>query len=58
MTLKISMQQLSSELTGITRRDPNLWQNEFIWEAVRNDGTPFRWKYLGIMRIIIILMEN
>ncbi|PKK63366.1 hypothetical protein RhiirC2_787637 [Rhizophagus irregularis] len=40
MALKISMQQLSSELTGITKRELNLWQKEFE-----------RKKFLGILTI-------
>ena len=45
MALKIFMQQLSSELIGIIRREKQ------VWEAMRNDGTPDRKRFLGILPI-------
>ena len=40
--LRISMRQLSSKLIGITRRDPNLWQNGFgrRWVCAPNFPDP------------------
>ncbi|CAG8750792.1 5313_t:CDS:2, partial [Dentiscutata erythropus] len=45
--LKSVSVQLSSELTGIMRRPEFLAKR--VWEVVGNDGTPDRWKYLGII---------
>ncbi|GET66972.1 hypothetical protein GLOIN_2v1763763 [Rhizophagus irregularis DAOM 181602=DAOM 197198] len=58
---KISMQQLSNELIGITRRDPNLRQNEFgrrTWAEEKQNQLACRLNWLSFELVKKLLQQE